>query len=195
MRRGWNRNVHYHDIVLNAVPAGCERALDVGCGIGHLANRLAGRCRNVVAIDADAAALARARSECERPNMTFIRGDVMSHPFDAGTFDFITLVAVLHHLPLEPALERFKQLLKPRGALAVIGLYRLSTFADFAWAHAGLIVSTWYRTTNTSAPVAAPTQDPKETLTEIRTAAARVVPGADVRRRLLFRYSLVWRKD
>jgi 2-polyprenyl-3-methyl-5-hydroxy-6-metoxy-1,4-benzoquinol methylase len=194
MRGGWNRNLHYHDIVLNAVPAGCERALDAGCGIGHLASRLAGRCRDVVAIDADAAALTRARSECERPNVTFMHGDVMSHPYDAGTFDFITLVAVLHHLPLEPALERFKLLLKPRGVLAVIGLYRLTTLADFAWAHAGLIVSTWYRATNTSAPVAAPIQEPKETLAEIRTAAEGIVPGADLRRRLLFRYSLVWRK-
>jgi SAM-dependent methyltransferase len=195
MRGGWNRNLHYHDVVLNAVPAGCERALDAGCGIGQLASRLAGRCRDVVAIDADAAALTRARSECEPPNITFMRGDVMSHPFDAGTFDFIALVAVLHHLPLEPALERFKLLLKPRGTLAVIGLYRLSTLADFAWAHAGFIVSTWYRATNPSAPVAAPIQEPKETLAEIRTAAERIVPGADLRRRLLFRYSLVWRKD
>jgi SAM-dependent methyltransferase len=195
MRPGWNRNNHYHDVVLNAVPAGCERALDAGCGIGQLAGRLAGRCRDVVAIDADSVALARARTECAQPNITFIHGDVMSHPFDAGGFDFITLVAALHHLPLERALERFKRLLRPGGGLAVIGLYRLSTLADFAWAHAGLIVSAWYRATNTCAPVGAPIRDPDETLAEIQAVAARILPGVDVRRRLLFRYSLVWRKN
>jgi trans-aconitate methyltransferase len=64
--------------------------------------------RDVVAIDTDAAALTRA-AQVRAPNITFMRGDVMSHP-STRAFDFIALVAVLHHLPLEPALERFKLL-------------------------------------------------------------------------------------
>ena len=45
--RRWNHNVHYYRLVLAAVPPGCERALDVGCGEGMLARQLAGRVRHV----------------------------------------------------------------------------------------------------------------------------------------------------
>jgi len=37
----WNHNVHYQPVILNAVPPGCRTALDVGCGDGLLAARLA----------------------------------------------------------------------------------------------------------------------------------------------------------
>ncbi|MEZ0075689.1 hypothetical protein [Planotetraspora sp. GP83] len=32
----WNHNVRYHRVVLDAVPYGCDTALDVGCGDGLL---------------------------------------------------------------------------------------------------------------------------------------------------------------
>jgi hypothetical protein len=35
--RRWNHNLHYHPLILDAVPDGCQRALDVGCGEGILA--------------------------------------------------------------------------------------------------------------------------------------------------------------
>jgi ubiquinone/menaquinone biosynthesis C-methylase UbiE len=194
MHVGWNRNIHYHDVVLNAVPAGCARALDVGCGAGRLAAALAARCGEVVAIDADAPALARARQAYVTPNLRFVHGDVMSHAFDEGSFDLVTSIATLHHLPLEPALERFKALLRPRGTLAVIGLYRLATMTDVAYAPIAMPVTAWHRATKGLEPIAAPIQDPKETLGEVEAAVERILPGAEFTRRLLFRYSLVWRK-
>lgn len=36
----WNHNLHYHSVILNAVPDGTTRALDVGCGEGTLARQL-----------------------------------------------------------------------------------------------------------------------------------------------------------
>src|SRR5437879_2012383 len=132
--RPWNRNIHYHDVVLSALPPRCGRVLDVGCGDGRLASELAERCGEVVAIDLDAPTLARARSRHVRPNLRFVEGDVMHYPFEPETFDVIASIATLHHLALEAALERLKRLLRPDGVLAVIGLYRLSTPADFAYA-------------------------------------------------------------
>jgi 2-polyprenyl-3-methyl-5-hydroxy-6-metoxy-1,4-benzoquinol methylase len=193
MPAGWNRNVHYHDVVLKAVPSGCARALDVGCGAGRLASTLADRCAEVVAIDADASTLARARATHQKPNLGFVVGDVMTHDFD-GAFDFVASIATLHHLPLEPALERFKQLLRPRGTLAVIGLHRLATATDVAYAPLAMSVSAWHRATKGLEPVSAPIQDPKETLEAVQAAVERVLPGAEFTRRLLFRYSLVWQK-
>jgi len=59
----WNHNVHYQPVILRAVPAGCGAALEVGCGDGLLASRLAERCAEVTAIDRDARMIALARSK------------------------------------------------------------------------------------------------------------------------------------
>src|SRR6266568_1518515 len=39
--RPWNHNVAYHGVVRRAVPSGSRDLLDVGCGRGRLARRLA----------------------------------------------------------------------------------------------------------------------------------------------------------
>ena len=65
----WNHNVHYQPVILRAVPPGCGAALEVGCGDGLLASRLAERCAQVTAIDRDPqmTALARSRAQAARP--------------------------------------------------------------------------------------------------------------------------------
>src|SRR5262245_5425424 len=85
---GWNRNIHYHDIVLAAVPKGCHRALDVGCGDGRLASELAEICDEVIGIDNHAPTLARARAKHQLKNLSFVDGDIMSHPFALESFNF-----------------------------------------------------------------------------------------------------------
>ena len=50
--------------------------------------------------------------------------DVAREPRQAHRFDLITMVAVLHHLPLAPALDQVRQLLAPGGRLLVVGLAR-----------------------------------------------------------------------
>lgn len=190
----WNHNLHYHDLVLRAVPAGCDRVLDVGCGQGQLARKLAERCKEVVAIDADQEALAGAIAGSKDPRVTFLQADAMQYPFPETSFDLITAVATLHHLPLKPALMRFKSLLKPGGVLVVVGLYRNSTLTDYAFAAAALPPSKLRRLWRGEAAVGAPILDPDETLDEIRSACDEVLPRAAIRRHLYFRYSLLWRR-
>ena len=36
----WSHDLHYHQVILDAIPPGCGRALDVGCGTGALTRRL-----------------------------------------------------------------------------------------------------------------------------------------------------------
>jgi len=193
-RGGWNRNIQYHPLVLEAVPAGCGRALDAGCGDGRLASELAERCSEVVGIDVHGPTLARARGACARPYLSFVEGDVMTHAFAGGGFDLVASIATLHHLPLDPALARFRDLLRPGGVLAVIGLYRIRTLSDIAYAHLAMPVSWWLRLTNDYEEVAAPIRDPEETLAEIGESVQKILPGAEFTRQLLFRYSLIWRK-
>src|SRR5215472_17089613 len=193
--RPWNHNIHYHDFVLLSAAPGCRRALDVGCGRGLLARSLAQNCREVIAIDLDRGAIAEARAGGDREGrIKFVEGDVMKYPFPDDNFELIAAVATLHHLQLRPALARFRKLLRPGGVLAIIGLYRGATLSDRAFAAAAFPVSWGLRAFRGYADVGAPVENPKETLLEIRSACDMLLPGASLRRRLLFRYSLIWRK-
>jgi len=118
----------------------------------------------------------------------------MTHMLAEESFDFFVSIATLRHLPLDPALRKFRDLLRPSGTLAAIGLYRLSTLSDAVWASVAKPVSCWCRLTRNYEEVAAPLRDPDETLEEVRTIVRRILPGAVFRRELLFRYSLVWQK-
>src|SRR5580765_4179340 len=169
-RNAWNRNVHYHDLVLAAVPPGCRRALDVGCGDGLLASELAEVCAEVIGLDNHAPTLARARTKHQRANLTFVDGDAMTHPFAPESFDFVASIATLHHLPLDAALTRFASLLRPGGVLAVVGLHSLRTPADLAYGVVGKLLAIWMHMTQPIEPVLAPIKDPEESLDEIRTA-------------------------
>ena len=57
---GWNHNVHYHDMVIKAIPPQCAKALDLGCGRGLPAQKLAPYCDEVTRIDLDHECLAYA---------------------------------------------------------------------------------------------------------------------------------------
>ena len=188
---GWNHNTHYHPAVLAAVPAGARTALDVGCGIGRLAHELAAIVGRVDAIDRDAGAIERARAGATRANIAFAEADFFGWP--GSGYDLVTLVAVLHHLPLDAALARISSLLAPGGTCAIVGLARTSGVEHLA-SFAAWPVSRWLRATRPHAPVDAPIAEPRETLAEIRAAAARQLPGARIERRLLWRYTLVWTK-
>jgi 2-polyprenyl-3-methyl-5-hydroxy-6-metoxy-1,4-benzoquinol methylase len=190
----WNHNLQFHGWILRHVPARCESALDVGCGDGVLAWQLAARADQVTGIDVSPAMIALARRTHARSNVTYVAGDVMSSALPETSFDFIAAVAVLHHLPLEHGLARLAGLLRPRGVLAVVGLARDGTVLDCAYSAASIPLSRLVRLFTGYWDSPAPRLDPLQTFPEIRQVAAGALPHAVVRRRLFFRYSLLWRK-
>ncbi len=77
-----------------------SRVLDVGCGTGSLAMALARGGYAVVGVDSSPCMIARAlarqaRAGAELP-LEFREGDGRLLPFAEGSFDVVTLVAVLH---------------------------------------------------------------------------------------------------
>lgn len=79
---GWNHNVEYHKSVRRRLGTRvAATVLDVGTGDGFLAAELASLGHHVTAIDADDTTLTRAGSRWRDPNIDFILGDFMSHPF------------------------------------------------------------------------------------------------------------------
>ena len=191
--RRWNHNTQYHPVVLRAVPEGCQRSLDVGCGEGMLAHELRRVVPHVAGIDRDAASIELARRQ--DADVEYVLGDFMTHPFEPASFDHIASIAVLHHMDAAAALERMRRLLAPGGTLAIVGLARNRYPADLPFAIAGAVGHRIHRLGKPywedSAPRVWP---PPDTFGHTRRLARRVLPGVRYRRLLLFRYSLVWTK-
>lgn len=122
----WNHNIHYHRVILDAIPSGCRRALDVGCGEGTLTRQLRQLIPEVVGIDADDASITSARDHPDAGDIQYVEGDALAYEFDPTSFDLITSAASLHHMDAERALIHLRSLLRPGGVLAVIGLARSS---------------------------------------------------------------------
>ncbi|MFZ6003706.1 MAG: class I SAM-dependent methyltransferase [Actinomycetota bacterium] len=140
-QRRWNLNIHYHPVILDAIPVGATRALDVGSGNGLLSFDLAARGLEVVGIDPDEASVERARSDPGRSERTtFVHGDVFTYPFEPGSFDLVVASAMLHHVDAVKGLRRMTQLARPGGVIAVVGFANPSGPIDWALAAAGFCV-------------------------------------------------------
>ena len=189
----WNHNVHYQPVILTAVPPGCGPALDVGCGDGMLACRLAERCAEVTGIDREPRMIALARAQ-EHGRTRFIEADFLTYPFEAASFDFVCANTSLHHMDFAAALTRMARVLRPGGRLAVIGLAADKSLADLFAAAPGVPVNLVYRALYRQGESGAPIMDPDMSWREVRAEAARLLPGVRYRRHLLWRYSLLWRK-
>lgn len=225
-RHPWSHNDHFHGWVLRrlpdrrlpgrrVLPGRTLRVLDVGCGRGLLLSRLRVRSDEVLGVDADAA---MASFAAERfggdPSVTVRRARFEEVD---GTFDAVTMIAVLHHLPLETALRHAGELLAPGGRLLVVGLARADSLTDLAWDLPSSLLNPLVGLVRHPQPVrppvddggpgangggadgggaddgpVMPVRDPAETFAEISRTARAVLPGARVRRRLFFRYTLEW---
>jgi ubiquinone/menaquinone biosynthesis C-methylase UbiE len=198
---GWDHNAHYHGELLRQLPAPIDRALDIGCGAGDFARKLATRSHTVDAIDTSPEMIASARAAAPRiTNINWIEGDVLSLDLPAGAYDAVAAIASLHHMPLDAALRRFSELVHPGGTVAVLGLYRAEAPGDYALAAVAMAanpaVGAWKAALGRRATPYGnmPVLDAPATMSEIKAAASKRMAGAVIRRHVFFRYSLIWRR-
>lgn len=195
----WDHNAHYHRWILRQLPNRFGRALDVGSGSGDLARLLARRATTVTAVDADPLITARAQklTPAALP-VTFSVADAGAE-FPAGSYDVITCVATVHHLPFTQALTSFRHRLAPGGTLVVVGLFRARTPVDHLLGAAAVPANAtmgWLKNKGRPSPrpvsMTAPTRPAAMTFDDIVRETGDVLPGARLRRRLFWRYTLVW---
>jgi trans-aconitate methyltransferase len=203
----WDHNRRYHRLLLAQVPPDAARVLEVGCGAGTLARRLAARACSVDAVDCSPAMIAAA-AEAAPPNLTLHLADLRTADLPDGYYDAVVSSAVLHHLPPSEVLPRMARWARPGDALAAVALPRVDLPRELgvelaaAVAHHSLGVAFAALRPLTGAnlfrPEAThdtmPVSEPELTVREIRAEAARLLPGALVRRLLFWRYVLVWRR-
>ncbi|WP_163896294.1 class I SAM-dependent methyltransferase [Mycolicibacterium hippocampi] len=192
----WNHNTAYHPWLASLAARHRGDVLDVGCGDGLLAQRLAPVSRSVLAIDPDGTAVRRARDRVGTArNVAVDQAAFDDCAAGSARFDLITFVASLHHMELRDALLKARRLLRPSGEIAVVGLSANRTVGDFLWSAACLpavrIGSALHRETRDVGVLVA---EPRESLDDIRRVVDDVLPGAEIRRALYYRYLLRWSK-
>jgi SAM-dependent methyltransferase len=202
----WNHNSHYHGFLLRQIPLHCELSLDIGCGTGAFSRLLADRSERVVALDLSPQMILVARERSDAyGNIDFQVADATGWEFPVAQFDCVASIATLHHLPLAETLAKMRDALRAGGVLVVLDLYQEEGLAALLTSTAAMIVHKvlfLLRTGRLTEPrevreawAEHGQHDSYLTLSEIRQICASVLPGARVRRHLLWRYSITWKKD
>jgi ubiquinone/menaquinone biosynthesis C-methylase UbiE len=200
----WDNNTYYHPRLLRALPRPCERVLDVGCGKGVFAARLAERARQVDALDSSAEMIEQAKARVP-DNVTCLLGDVNEMSLPDGGYDAITSISALHHLSPPEVLPKLAAALRPGGVLIAIALYRFERPRELP-ALAGALLTMYSRRAILLAVPSArryrreldqrgvPMREPELSVREVRAQARPVLPGVRVRRLMQLRYELRWDK-
>ncbi|WP_053671637.1 class I SAM-dependent methyltransferase [Streptomyces sp. NRRL B-1140] len=194
----WNHNVHHHPVILAAVPDGCRTALDIGCGDGLLARKLAARSASTTGVDRSPEMIELARRYPRGPgNVTYVEADFLTAgDLPESGYDFVSAVAVVHHAPFEEAVTRLARLTAPGGRLVIVGMAANRTLLDWIISACGVPVSLLLARRNGGkrCPDGMPMEDVHMSWAEVRRMLHRLLPGCTVRRTLLWRYVAVWER-
>ena len=201
-RHPWSHNdVHAGWVLRQAEKTrrdGGEVALDIGCGSGNLLARLSKKFSRVVGVEADRATADAARSATRGlPNVRVVDG---AFPVDDRRYDFVSLVAVLHHLPLAQGVAAARAAVAPGGRLVIVGLSREEGRVDLVLSLMSVILNPVVgmmkhpRRAEAMPPgMTAPTAPASDSYFEIRDVLRELLPGVRMRRGLFWRYRAVWR--
>lgn len=105
--------------LLEQCPLG--KGLDVGCGTGVLADRLAQRGLSMTGVDPSAGMLQVLREK--RPRVEAVEAPATALPFADGSFDLVMCVAVMHHVAepeaVRQTLAEMVRVARPSGSVVV----------------------------------------------------------------------------
>jgi len=96
-----------------------DRVLDACCGTGDLAIAAQKRGAEVTGLDFSEAMLVRARRKA--PSITWVQGDMLSLPFEDGSFDAVTVgFGVRNVTDLEAGLRELRRVLRDGGRVGIL---------------------------------------------------------------------------
>lgn len=209
---GWTHNNHYHGLLLQHVPANCRNALEIGCGTGAFARQLARHADHVLALDLSPEMIRVAQSRSQQlPNIEFQLADALAWEGPTEHFDYVACIATLHHLPQKEMIRKLKLFLKKGGVLAILDLFeherRVLTkegVVDATLNVAAMLTSVSLRLIHNgrlnppravrAAWKAHGQHESYPMVKDVRAVCDELLPGAVLRKHLLWRYSVIWRK-
>jgi ubiquinone/menaquinone biosynthesis C-methylase UbiE len=111
-----------YDEVIKRIPKD-KVVVDVGCGIGTLAGRIAGFSKEVIGVDIAPERIDRAKALHHANNLNFYVSDAYNLPVDDKSVDVVVSFAVFHHLDLEKMSLELRRVLRKGGTVFVIDIY------------------------------------------------------------------------
>lgn len=112
-------------LITVAAPRAGERALDLGCGVGHTLRRIAPHVAFAVGADATLEMMQAGRaSVVSAPNAVFVQSDAAALPFADGAFDLATCRLAAHHFSdVASAFREVARALRPGGRFVLVDNY------------------------------------------------------------------------
>jgi 2-polyprenyl-3-methyl-5-hydroxy-6-metoxy-1,4-benzoquinol methylase len=105
-------------IIAGAALSSGKRVLEIGCGTGMFTEMFAATGATIVAVDISPELLQKARARgLPASQVTFCERRFEESEIE-GRFDAVIGSSVLHHLEIESAIRRVKELLKPGGRIS-----------------------------------------------------------------------------
>lgn len=201
----WNHNNCYFKYLLKFIPAKVETCLDIGCGKGELSFMLSKKSRKVIAVDIADKMVERAKILHFNENIEYIYGNILDMEFENDSLDVIITTATAHHLPYEWLLCFAKDKLKRGGRLIILDLVKAKSFSDYVlWGSAFIpnIIMNLIKNGRLHKDDAHSKEvwerhgknDKYMTMDEIRSLAHKHLPTAEIKRKLFWRYVLIWEK-
>src|SRR5687767_911927 len=140
-----NKDAAYHDVIaaeydavvvaprelpnrllfapIDPLVRGGDAMLDLGCGTGHMLRRYAGRYARATGVDHSRGMLDVAARHVDSKRVTLVHSDLDAFlASSSDTFDLVTCVGVLHHLPvarIAPLLADVARRLRPGGVVVL----------------------------------------------------------------------------
>ena len=125
----------YEDQILPLVARhvqGARRVLDIGCGEGQVARRIAGTGAEVVGVDPTAAQVEMARQRAGGPR--YVRAGAEALPCRDGSFDTVVVCLALEHVDaFETAIDEVARVLEPGGRFILLLCHPLLQAPGSAW--------------------------------------------------------------
>ncbi|HEX2926522.1 MAG TPA: class I SAM-dependent methyltransferase [Ruminiclostridium sp.] len=201
----WNHNNCYFGSLMKHVSEDCELILEIGCGKGELSNLLSKRSEHVIGVDLADRMIEKAISRYGYKNIDFICKNILDMSFGENSFDVIITTATAHHLPYEWLLLFAKRHLRPGGKLIILDLYKSKTLSDMFFNIFAVVPNIFMNLVHNHSIQKDDEHsrdvwrrhgehDTYMTLNEIRDLAEEHLPGFKMKRKLFWRYLLVWGK-
>ena len=110
-----------NEALLSALkPQADENILEIGCGPGTWTRVVAGKCRELTAIDISAEMLDAAKRAANKKNVKFVKCDFLDYR-TKKRFDKIFMVRVVESFKnKEQAIKNISKMLKPHGKIVII---------------------------------------------------------------------------
>ena len=190
--------------LIEQLPRGMSIALDIGCGTGAVARRLAARCDRVVGIDFSPQMIREAANRsAEFPTVEYHVAAAEEWLGGSRSYDCITTMAVLHHMPLEPTVRSIARAVRPGGIVLIVDLTSRPGLRNLPLNAIALVAGRLRDLILKRVLVQRKLRRAWEehgggetylTIAEAREVYSRLLPGSRVRDHLIWRYSVLWRK-